>query len=107
MGFNRQNGTSAKTTSEASYAVWKEALRTFESKLQKLSRLANLLILEHEQPELRNTFGVERTFIQPVPHQLAGSRLPELLHKQFVLTPGVRPEFIDFISQHRPVSISA
>jgi hypothetical protein len=141
MGFNRQNGTSAKTTSEASYAVWKEALRTFESKLQKLSRLANLLILEHEQPELRNTFGVERTFIQPAlekhvllkvshqsdcigrvfmvesgarmasfqpaPHQLAGSRLPELLHKQFVLSPGVRPEFMDLICQPRPVSISA
>lgn len=139
--FNRQNGTSAKTTSEASYAVWKDSIRTFEAKLQKLSRLANLLILEHEQPELRNAFGVERTFIQPslekhvlqkvghlsdcigrvfmtesgarmvsfqpAPHQLAGSRLPELLSRQFVLELCARPEFIDILAQPRPMSVSA
>ena len=141
MAFNRQNGTSVKTTSEASYTVWKEALRTFESKLQKLSRLANLLLLEHEQPEVRNTFGVERTFIQPAlekhilqkvsnmsdcigrvftvesgarmvsfqpaPHQLTGSRLPELLDRQYVIESGIKPEFIESLCQPRPVSISA
>lgn len=141
QAFNRQNGASAKSASEASYAVWKEALKTFEAKLQKLARLGNLLLLEHEQAEVRNCFGLERTFVQPVlekhvlqktsslsdcigrvfmvesgarmvsfqpaPHQLTGSRISDLLERQFVILPDTVPEFVEILGQPRPVSKTA
>jgi len=39
--------------------------------------------------------GARLVTFQPAPHQITGSRLPELLQKQYVIESGKRPEFID------------
>lgn len=141
QAFNKTNGTSARSLSEASYTAYKEALRTFEGKLAKLSRLGSLLLLEHEQVDGRNFFGLERTFVQPAlekhvlqrvanlansigrvfmaesgarmvsfqpaPHQLTGSREPELLERQYVILPNETPEFVGLLSNPHSIAISA
>jgi hypothetical protein len=127
--FNKLNGANVKALADASYSLWKEALKLFEAKLAKLSSLGNLVLLSHEVVEARNYNGAERSFIQanleryvqskvttmadaigrvlltesgarlvtfqPAPHQITGSRLPELLQKQYVIEVSKRPEFID------------
>lgn len=127
--FNKLNGANVKALADASYSLWKEALKLFEAKLVKLSTLGNLVLLSHEVVEARNYNGAERSFIQanleryvqskvttmadaigrvlltesgarlvtfqPAPHQITGSRLPELLQKQYVIETSQRPEFID------------
>jgi hypothetical protein len=127
--FNKLNGANVKALADASYSLWKEALKLFEAKLAKLSSLGNLVLLSHEVVEARNYNGAERSFIQanleryvqskvttmadaigrvlltesgarlvtfqPAPHQITGSRLTELLQKQYVIETGKRPEFID------------
>lgn len=127
--FNQKNGSNIKALADASYSLWKEALKLFEAKLAKLSSLGNLVLLSHEVVEARNYNGAERSFIQanleryvqskvttmadaigrvlltesgarlvtfqPAPHQITGSRLTELLRKQYVIEVGKRPEFID------------
>ena len=127
--FNKQNGANVKALADASYTLWKEALKTFEAKLAKLGTLGNLVLLAHEIAENRNYNGIERSVVQanlerqigarvanmadaigrvlltesgarlvtfqPAPHQITGSRLPELLQKQYVVEVGVRPAFIN------------
>ncbi|MFH2108552.1 MAG: AAA family ATPase [Chrysiogenia bacterium] len=127
--FNKLNGANVKALADASYSLWKEALKLFEAKLVKLSGLGNLVLLAHEIVENRNFNGIERSIVQanlerqigarvtnladavgrvllvesgarlvtfqPAPHQITGSRLPELLKKQYVIETGKRPEFID------------
>jgi hypothetical protein len=127
--FNKLNGTDIKALADASYSLWKEALKLFEAKLVKLTGLGNLVLLSHEIVEGRNFNGIERSFVQanlerhvqgkvtnladaigrvlltesgarlatfqPAPHQITGSRLPELLLKQYIIEAGKRPEFID------------
>ncbi len=127
--FNKQNGANVKALADASYSLWKEALRLFETKLIKLSTLGNVVLLAHEIVENRNFNGIERSVIQanleryvqakvtnladaigrvlltesgarlvtfqPAPHQITGSRLPQLLHKQYIVEAGKKPEFLD------------
>jgi len=127
--FNKLNGTNVKALADASYSIWKEALKLFEAKLVKLSSLGNVVLLAHEIAENRNFNGIERSVIQanlerqigakvtnladaigrilltesgarlvtfqPAPHQITGSRLEELLRKQYVIETGKKPEFID------------
>jgi len=127
--FNKLNGVNIKALADASYSLWKEALKLFESKLVKLSGLGNLVLLAHEIVENRNFNGIERSIVQanleryvqskvttmadaigrvlltesgarlmtfqPAPHQITGSRLTELLQKQYIIEVGKRPEFID------------
>lgn len=127
--FNRQNGANVKALADASYSLWKEALKLFEAKLVKLAGLGNLVLLSHELVEGRNYNGIERSFVQanleryvqakvtnladaigrlllaesgarlvtfqPAPHQITGSRLTELLQKQYVIQAGAKTEFID------------
>jgi hypothetical protein len=127
--FNKQNGANVKALADASYSIWKEAVRLFEAKLAKLSTLGNLVLLSHEIVENRNYNGIERSVVQAnlerqigakvanmadaigrvlltesgarlvtfqaAPHQITGSRLTELLQKQYVIEAGKRPEFID------------
>ena len=56
--FNRQNGANVKALADASYSIWKEAVRLFEAKLAKLSTLGNLVLLAHEIVENRNYNGI-------------------------------------------------
>ena len=127
--FNKQNGANVKALADASYSLWKEALKMFEAKMGKLTTLGNVVLLSHELVESRNYNGIERSVVQanleryvqakvtnladaigrvlltesgarlvtfqPAPHQITGSRLPELLQKQYVVEVGVRPAFID------------
>lgn len=127
--FNKQNGANVKALADASYSLWKEALKLFDAKLVKLTTLGNVVLLAHEIVENRNFNGIERSVIQanlerqigarvanladaigrvlltesgarlvtfqPAPHQITGSRLPELLRKQYIIEVGKRPEFID------------
>lgn len=127
--FNKQNGANVKALADASYSLWKEALKLFEAKLAKLTTLGNLVLMAHELVEGRNYNGIERSVVQanlerhvqakvtnladaigrvlltesgarlvtfqPAPHQITGSRLPELLQKQFIIEAGTKPEFID------------
>ena len=120
--FNKQNGANVKALADASYSIWKEAVKLFEAKLAKLSTLGNLVLLAHEIVENRNYNGIERSVVQanlerqigarvanmadaigrvlltesgarlvtfqPAPHQITGSRLPELLQKQYVVEVG-------------------
>jgi hypothetical protein len=39
--------------------------------------------------------GARLVTFQPAPHQVTGSRLPELLQKQYMVEVGIRPAFID------------
>jgi hypothetical protein len=127
--FNKLNGANVKALADASYSLWKEALKLFEAKLVKLAGLGNLVLLSHEIVEGRNYNGIERSFVQanleryvqakvtnladaigrvlltesgarlvtfqPAPHQITGSRLIELLHKQYIVEVGKCPEFIN------------
>jgi len=127
--FNKQNGANVKALADASYSLWKEALKLFDAKLEKLTTLGNVVLLAHEITENRNYNGIERSMVQanlerqigarvanladaigrvlltesgarlvtfqPAPHQITGSRLHELLQKQFVVEVGLRPAFID------------
>ena len=38
--------------------------------------------------------GARLVTFQPAPHQITGSRLPELLQKQYVVEVGMRPEVV-------------
>jgi len=38
--------------------------------------------------------GARLVTFQPAPHQITGSRLSELLHKQYIIETGKLPEFI-------------
>ncbi len=134
--FNKQNGVNVKALAEASYSLWKEALKLFEAKLVKLAGLGNLVLLSHELVEGRNYSGIDRSFVQanleryvqakvtnladaigrillaesgarlvtfqPAPHQITGSRLHELLQKQYVVEAAKRPEFIDELETIQP-----
>ena len=127
--FNKQNGANIKALADASYSLWKEALKLFDAKLAKLTTLGNVVLLAHEITENRNYNGIERSVVQanlerqigarvanladaigrvlltesgarlvtfqPAPHQITGSRLTEILQKQYVIEAGKRPEFID------------